>query len=54
MISWTVGAKGRGTAADPEPLLLPAITATPRDEIAYVQVEEITANGTGATLVRVP
>ena len=51
--SWTVGAKGWGTAANAEPLLLQANTATPREEIAHVAVQEITATGT-ETLVRVP
>ena len=52
--SWTVGEQGWGTAANPEPLLLQATTATPRDEIAYMQVQEVTASGAGETLVRVP
>ena len=54
LVSWNVGEKGWGTAANPEPLLLQAVTATPRDEIAHVQVQEVTANGAGDTLVRVP
>ncbi|MGK5678466.1 anti-sigma factor family protein [Actinoplanes sp. URMC 104] len=53
LVSWKVGAKGWGTADNPEPLLLQAITATPRDEIAHVQVQEVTANGGGETLVRI-
>jgi hypothetical protein len=54
LASWSVGDKGWGTAANPEPLLLQAVTATPREDVAYVQVQEVTANGTGDTLVRVP
>ncbi len=54
LISWSVGDKGWGTAANPLPLMLQAVTATPREDIAHVQVQEVTANGTGETLVRVP
>jgi hypothetical protein len=54
LISWSVGDKGWGTAANPGPLMLQAVTATPREDIAHVQVQEVTANGTGDTLVRVP
>jgi hypothetical protein len=54
LVSWNVGDKGWGTAANPEPLLLQAVTATPREDIAHVQVQEVTANGVGETLVRVP
>jgi hypothetical protein len=52
--SWNVGTQGWGTAANPEPLLLQAVTATPREDIAHVQVQEVDANGSGETLVRVP
>ena len=51
---WTVTEEGWGTAANPKPLMLQAITATPRKEIAHVRVQEITATGTGETLVSVP
>jgi len=51
---WTVTEEGWGTAANPKPLMLQAITATPRKEIAHVRVQEITANGAGETLVSVP
>lgn len=52
---WTVGEKGWGTADNPTPLMLQAPTATPRDEIAHVQVQELNADGSaGETLVRVP
>jgi hypothetical protein len=52
--SWTVGEKGWGTAANPSPLLLQAVTATPREDIAHIQVQEVTSTGAGDTLVRVP
>jgi Putative zinc-finger len=52
--TWTVNEKGWGTAANPAPLLLQAVTATPRDSIAHLQVQSVAADGTGATLVRVP
>jgi len=54
LVSWNVGEKGWGTAANPEPLLLQAVTATQREDIAHVQVQEVDANGTGQTLVSVP
>jgi hypothetical protein len=54
LASWNVGEKGWGTAAQPEPLLLQAVTATPRENIAHVQVQEVAANGSGQTLVSAP
>ncbi|MCY1140165.1 zf-HC2 domain-containing protein [Actinoplanes sp. Pm04-4] len=54
LVSWKVGDRGWGTAANPEPLLLQAITSTPRDNIAHIQVQEVTESGAGQTLVRVP
>ncbi|WP_433296488.1 zf-HC2 domain-containing protein [Actinoplanes sp. CA-030573] len=54
LVSWNVGEQGWGTAAKPEPLMLQAITATPREDIAHIQVQEVAANGAGDTLVRVP
>lgn len=54
LTSWSVGDKGWGTAANPPPLMLQAITATPREDIAHVTVQEVTANGAGDTLVRIP
>jgi hypothetical protein len=54
LVSWKVGERGWGTAANPEPLLLQAVTATPREDIAHVQVQLVTATGAGETLVRVP
>jgi hypothetical protein len=49
--SWTVGEKGWGTAANPSPLLLQAVTATPRENIAHIQVQDVKSS---ETLVRVP
>jgi hypothetical protein len=54
VVDWTVGEKGWGTAANREPLLLQGVTAVPREDIAHVQVQEITESGAGETLVRVP
>lgn len=54
LVSWNVGERGWGTAANPTPLMLQAITATPREDIAHITVQEVTANGAGDTLVRVP
>jgi hypothetical protein len=52
--TWSVDQTGWGTAANPSPLLLQAVTATPRDAIAHLQVQSVTAGGTPETLVRVP
>jgi len=52
--TWQVGEKGWGTAAQPEPLLLQAVTALPREEIAHVQIQSIDDKGATETLVRVP
>ncbi|BCY14284.1 hypothetical protein [Actinoplanes sp. L3-i22] len=52
--SWTIGEKGWGTAANPAPLLLQAVTGTARDDIAHVQVQELAANGNTETLVSIP
>jgi hypothetical protein len=52
--TWTVIPAGWGTAANPSPLLLQAVTATPRDAIAHLQVQSVKAGGTPETLVRVP
>lgn len=54
LTTWSVGERGWGTAANPDPLLLQAVTATPRDSIAHVQVQKVDANGATETLVRVP
>ena len=52
--TWTVGDKGWGTAANPSPLMLQAVTATPRNEIAHMQVQSVNAAGGTETLVSVP
>jgi hypothetical protein len=52
--TWTVGEKGWGTAAQPEPLLLQGVTALPRAKIAHVQVQSIGADGATEALVTAP
>jgi hypothetical protein len=52
--NWNVGDKGWGTAAQPQPLTLQAVTALPRDQIAHLSVQAIGAAGTPDTLVQVP
>ncbi|GIF05945.1 zf-HC2 domain-containing protein [Actinoplanes siamensis] len=52
--SWTIGDKGWGTAANPAPLMLQAVTGTARDDIAHVQVQELAANGNSETLISIP
>lgn len=52
--TWKVGEKGWGTADQPEPLLLQAVTALSREEIAHVQIQSIDDKGATETLVRVP
>ena len=52
--TWKVGDKGWGTAAQPDPLLLQAVTALPRDDIAFLQIQSIADTGATETLVRVP
>jgi hypothetical protein len=54
LISWQVGDKGWGTPDNPKPLMLQAVTATPRDKISFVRVQEVTSNGTGDTLIQLP
>jgi len=54
LTTWTVGQKGWGTAENPAPLLLPAVTATPRDDIAHLQLQSVDAKGNPTTLVTVP
>jgi hypothetical protein len=53
LTTWTVGDKGWGTAAQPQPLTLQAVTALPRDQIAHLAVQAID-NGAADTLVQVP
>jgi hypothetical protein len=54
LTSWSVGEKGWGTPANPNPLLLQAVTATPRDDIAHLQVQSVDAKGATTNQVRVP
>ncbi|HEY0000212.1 MAG TPA: hypothetical protein VGB74_07145, partial [Actinoplanes sp.] len=49
--SWLVGEQGAGTTAEAEPLLWQAKTATPVDQIAYVQIQDV---ATGNSLVQAP
>jgi hypothetical protein len=52
--TWKVGDKGWGTAAQPDPLLLQAVTALPREDIAHLQIQSIDDKGASEALVRVP
>ncbi|WP_067504633.1 zf-HC2 domain-containing protein [Actinoplanes sp. TFC3] len=52
--TWKVGEKGWGTAEQKEPLLLQAVTALPRDQIAHIKVEDVQSDGSAETLIRVP
>ena len=52
--TWKVGEKGWGTAQREQPLLLTAVTALPRDQIAHLQVQEIDEKGVTKTLVTTP
>jgi hypothetical protein len=52
--SWSVPLAGYGTSAQPQPLTLQAATATPRDRIRQIQVEEIGEGGDTTPLVTVP
>jgi hypothetical protein len=52
--SWSVGEKGWGTAANPKPLVLQAVTALPRDDIAHIAIQSVDAKGVAETLVQVP
>lgn len=54
LTTWSVGEKGWGTAANPDPLLLQAVTALSRDEIAHLVVQSVDANGSTTQQVRVP
>ncbi|BFU43076.1 zf-HC2 domain-containing protein [Krasilnikovia sp. MM14-A1004] len=54
LTTWTVPEKGWGTAENPKPLLLQAVTALPRDDIAHLQVQSVDDKGAAETLVRVP
>jgi Putative zinc-finger len=52
--TWHVGEKGWGTPANPNQLIASALTATSRDDIAHVRVEEVDTKGTGSTLAQLP
>ncbi|GIE84322.1 zf-HC2 domain-containing protein [Actinoplanes regularis] len=52
--TWTIGDKGWGTAANPSPLMLQAVTGTAREDIAHVQVQELSTSGNGETLISIP
>ncbi|HEU4348996.1 MAG TPA: zf-HC2 domain-containing protein [Actinoplanes sp.] len=52
--TWTVGKEGWGTAQQPAPLMLSAVTALPRADIAHLQVQSVAANGSTETLVTAP
>jgi len=52
--TWKVGDKGWGTAAQPDPLLLQAVTALPREDIAHLQIQSVDDKGASEALVRVP
>ncbi|GAB1693737.1 zf-HC2 domain-containing protein [Krasilnikovia sp. M28-CT-15] len=54
LTTWTVPEKGWGTTANPKPLLLQAVTALPRDDIAHIQVQSVDDKGVPETLVTVP
>jgi hypothetical protein len=52
--TWSVAEKGWGTAANPDPLMLQAVTALPRDDIAHIAIQSVDAKGVSETLVQVP
>jgi hypothetical protein len=52
--SWTVGDKGWGTSANPQSLMLQAVTALPRDDIAHIAIQSVDPKGAAETLVQVP
>jgi hypothetical protein len=52
--TWAVPPSGYGTKEEPQPLLLQTSTATPRNEIDRIQVQEITKDGYAEPLVTVP
>jgi len=54
LTTWKVAEKGWGTAENPPPLLLTAVTATTRDDIAHLQVQSVDAKGNATNLVSVP
>ncbi|GAA4459014.1 anti-sigma factor family protein [Phytohabitans houttuyneae] len=52
--TWSVPPAGYGTKEEPEPLLLQTSTATPRNEIDRVQVQQVGKDGIVESLVEVP
>jgi hypothetical protein len=52
--TWAVPPAGYGTKEEPEPLLLQTSTATPRNEIDRIQVQQVTKEGVVESLVEVP
>ena len=54
LTTWNVNAAGWGTAEHPKPLGLLAVTATPRDNIAHLQLQSVDAKGVADTLAVVP
>jgi hypothetical protein len=52
--TWAVGEKGWGTSERQEPLLLQTPTALQRSDIAHLQVQAVSANGSPETLVTTP
>jgi hypothetical protein len=52
--TWAVPPSGYGTKEEPQPLLLQTSTATPRNAIDRIQVQEITKDGYAQPLVTVP
>jgi hypothetical protein len=52
--TWRVPPAGYGTKEEPQPLLLQTSTATPRNEIDRIQVQQVTKEGVVESLVEVP
>jgi hypothetical protein len=52
--TWSVPPTGYGTKQDPQPLLLQTSTATPRNEIDRIQVQQVDKEGVVESLVEVP
>ena len=53
LTTWTVGPNGWGTAKQPNPLMLQAVTALPASDIAHLLVEGIGEDGKKVQLVSV-
>jgi len=52
--TWGVPRAGYGTKEEPQPLLLQTSTATPRNEIDRIQIQQVTKEGVVESLVEVP